>query len=602
MPSKQVPDIIHNGGLSGTEEFHLVAGVVRDGGGNVTNHGNSRRGTVAELLAFVQTGSSYATRAAMAARTSPAPGDGVSLLEAGREGNFVVDLAANWTAEIAADTAQGIFVASTADATKVYRRLFGGDVSVKWFGAIGDGVTNDTPALQNAIDSLGAAGGRVTIANGLRCLIDANLTVKPNVSLIGPHQFVGSPQDNTSAPYGSLGGALIVNSAATITMNGGSALKGLLIYRKGMAFPAPDSSAFAGTAVTVGGDDVTVNGCMILGFAQAILSNGYQRPTFSELRLDNLSGISITACNDIPVLRHVHCWPFATIASYAITPTATKLQRSGTAILLTGVADWAKISECMAYGYFRGIDLNGVNTPTVVNCSVDGTSGADVLAGCRGFSIRGATGDAKIIGCQAASQDIGFYNDTTAGDVTTLTACVAWDGATHGFFFGAGEALVTGGGAYGVPSAITYSNAASNVTIQSFFIGAGVTQAFNLAVSSTSNNLRVGDITFTALPAGSNPFVGTLTVPSIASVSPLNIPVSADSFQITGTNGIGNIKYGWAGRRITLFFSGALTIVHGTGAVDAIHLSGAANFVTAAGSTLTLSHNGTQWYEVGRAA
>jgi hypothetical protein len=52
MASKEVADLTLRV-LDGTEEFHLVAGVVRDGGGVVTNHGNSRRGTLAGLLAYI---------------------------------------------------------------------------------------------------------------------------------------------------------------------------------------------------------------------------------------------------------------------------------------------------------------------------------------------------------------------------------------------------------------------------------------------------------------------------------------------------------------------------------------------------------------------
>jgi hypothetical protein len=39
--------------LDGSEEVHLVAGVTRDGGGNVTNKGNSRRSTLQALANFV---------------------------------------------------------------------------------------------------------------------------------------------------------------------------------------------------------------------------------------------------------------------------------------------------------------------------------------------------------------------------------------------------------------------------------------------------------------------------------------------------------------------------------------------------------------------
>jgi hypothetical protein len=54
MASKEVADLTHLEDWTGVE-IHLVRGVVRDGGGNVTNHGNSRRIPFAELAALAST-------------------------------------------------------------------------------------------------------------------------------------------------------------------------------------------------------------------------------------------------------------------------------------------------------------------------------------------------------------------------------------------------------------------------------------------------------------------------------------------------------------------------------------------------------------------
>jgi hypothetical protein len=109
-------------------------------------------------------GEGYSTRTAMAARLLPAVLDDVYLTEKGREGKFVVALASSWTAAITADTAQGVFIASTADATKVYVRTdaLSRPWNAGWFGVKFDdegGAGTDNLAAINAMLGLAAALG-----------------------------------------------------------------------------------------------------------------------------------------------------------------------------------------------------------------------------------------------------------------------------------------------------------------------------------------------------------------------------------------------------------------------------------------------------------
>jgi hypothetical protein len=60
--------------------------------------------------------------------------------------------------------------------------------------------------------------------------------------------------------------------------------------------------------------------------------------------------------------------------------------------------------------------------------------------------------------------------------------------------------------------------------------------------------------------------------------------------------------WGWMGREVTLIFNGSLTVFSGTSAPQNMRLSGGANFSASANSSLTLKHDGVQWYEIGRSA
>ena len=95
-----------------------------------------------------------ATRAEVAAR----PSGQAYLAEAGRAGAFVFE-ASDLSAKVAADPTQAIYIPLASDASGAsgaWIRRFDGPVNVRWFGAKGDGASNDGPAFLAAIAYLDA--------------------------------------------------------------------------------------------------------------------------------------------------------------------------------------------------------------------------------------------------------------------------------------------------------------------------------------------------------------------------------------------------------------------------------------------------------------
>lgn len=474
-----------------------------------------------------------------------------------------------------------------------------GTVSVKDFGAKGDGTTDDTAAIQAALNSLGALGGTVVVPNGMKCLIDNNLTIPVSCHLVGPHSFVGTPGSNASAPYGNMGGALLVNSTKTITVNSGASLRGLLIYRKGMTFPAANSSAFAGTAITIGGDDAAIASCLVMGFNKAVYSSSYQRQKIEYLLHDNLNGIEITNCADIAYISNCHAWPFSNIG---VGGSYTNITRSGKAYYLHDLCDWAKVTDCFSWGYAVGFQVTSANSVTLLGCGADNAYSAGPLnTGSIGFYISGTSTDTTLDNCQAAAQEVcGAYVNTTGGVQTKIAGFSAWggDSGTDGILIDSGDVTILGGILRSQNNGVRVTSTGMRV----FVDGVRFETILNkpILASSPSSLVFLGDSidysNFTGSPAPS------LLCQSVASAASVVLPNSGSTFNITGTTNFGTLGHGWAGREVSLIFSGSLTVFNGTGAVTNMRLDGGSNFAAAAGSCLTLRHNGVQWYEVGRSA
>ncbi len=493
-----------------------------------------------------------------------------------------------------ADNGGSIIVAN--DGGRWYLQVTGNSVSAEQFGAVGNLSSDDTTAFQNAMNSLGVAGGTVTFSG--KHLISNNLTIPPNVTLQGPMSFVGVMTANSmNSNYAELSGSIALSSSETISVSAGACIYGALIYRSNMTFPATDSSQFAGTAVTMIGDEGAVKESMILGFNQAVTANGVSKLSFLGVRLDCNSGILVNNSGDVCHFERCHAWSYAVFRPGV---SLAQLQRSGAAYTLSNSNDWTKFTDCFSYGFLTGFSLISAQSVVLEQCGADNTASGYGT----GFSLTGTSADIELIGCQAAAQVQGFYFNNS-GFAARMTGCVTWGCTTHGIMLdtSAGDVTIIGGEIRNVPNGLSIFNAASRVDAQGLRMDSSVTVPINLQVATSL--LRLDEsCNFSNFPAGTSLFnnVADATVPTIASASAISLPWTGDLFNVSGTTGIGTLFGGYAGREVTLLFQGSISIFNSTGAQNAMRLSGSATFNAVAGSSLTLAHNGVQWTEVGRCA
>jgi hypothetical protein len=301
-------------------------------------------------------------------------------------------------------------------------------VSVLDFGAVGDGVTDDTVAVQAAIDSLGALGGAVLVPGNARIYLASSITVKPNVRLFG--EIDHGIADYTTQNYYSFGSQLLLNTGATINLQRNAALERLLIIRKNLYSTVPTNAtqaqavvaAFSGTAVQIGsgvqgvGDDASVVSCMILGHTNGIVATNSNRVTVGSTLIDCTNGFSIDTSFDINRIYSVHCWPFLTaqVPGVGNTPdNPAPNRRSGYGFKLTNYCDWSTLIDCFAYGYATGFWASSASNISFVRCQADYTN-PNTGSVC-GFKIDGTSTYCSLGDCTSIAGVNGLIADTTGG-------------------------------------------------------------------------------------------------------------------------------------------------------------------------------------------
>ncbi|WP_186197983.1 hypothetical protein [Burkholderia gladioli] len=485
-------------------------------------------------------------------------------------------------------------------------------ITVRQFGAVGDKTTNDSPFFQAAVNWMNSiGGGKVVIDPDGQFYLASGVVVPAGVSLAGVVDVVGTIGDNTSAPYGDMGGAMILAAGTTIDLNSGSGLSSALIYPKGMTFPQTDASTWASTAVRIMGDDVSVSRNMILGFLLAISGGGIQRPYIGYCKIDCVNGVDLEQVLDVANIEKVHCWPFATVANP--DKPSNWSDRNGTAFNLHGTVDWANVLDCFEYNYNFGIVINGVAQTTLSNFKTDGpftTAAGTGRAGTVGILVEGSSVLTRVINPQVNSAQNSLVVNIPKGSGFSVSVDGGSLNSSGSPITGPynGAAVLIQSGDVKLNTRLHYHSNGVRVTNADSIVTGNVDfgdVAQDVVCDVPTTNVFLNKATFGSEQVnGKQVVVGQLTIPAVSSASGgVNLPMNAEAVFVSADANFGALSGGYAGRVVTLIFAGAITVFSN----DSTTLGGTnmrllnnANWNVLAGYNLTLLHDGQQWREIHR--
>ena len=224
------------------------------------------------------------------------------------------------------------------------------------FFAKGDGKTDDTKAIQGALDAMGKrGGGEVYLPRG-NYLIAGHLMVPAETSLVGtaiaPERYSA---DSPGSTLLAIEGAGQTAGMAFIALSGpNSTVAGLRIYYPHQVVsehPIP----YPWTIRCGPGDNVSIRDVLLVNPYQAVdlgtnlsgrhyIDGLYGQPLYR--------GIWVDQCYDVGRIRNVHFWPFWSLDKRILDYTRTNAKA-----FVFDRSDWEVLEDVFCWGYSVGMEL-----------------------------------------------------------------------------------------------------------------------------------------------------------------------------------------------------------------------------------------------------
>lgn len=562
---------------------------------------------------------SAATRTAMKAFDT-AEVTFVYLTESGREGAFKWD-SSDLSTEVAADTAEGIYVSSGDGSAGAWVRVWAGGYMASWFGlaAGNSAATNDT-AMEAAI--VAADGKSLIVGDGLYAVTGGyDLSGKNDTRIWGLGSGVTefdvqhatndlfyvdvSSADTTGLDVGNFSVKSTTTRTAGWVFHVYGTYSSAYYFRRSKIHEIKWTKQLNGIAIKKYEfvDLINVFGDEWVGTSGRGVQCGQTTSTDvnqgSEIRLINVQINGNDGSGTINPTLGYGLWIEDTDAVY--TKDGTHFLNSKTNnVVVKGNTGGHSVNNI----FFDGLVADGTEDSDCIKFQGDGSIVNVFFSGAWWVASAGklGTGAAEAVGINIDSGPSYNSISLTGGILFNNSGSGLYDQAQDSGLSMTGVDVRANGNDATTNTPGVFISPASAATIGRLITGCRFSEQDGVDIQMQSNaNLDV--ITGNSCPSGISHAGtpkkvsgnGTSQSTTIASTTTLPVIPAEDYYVVTGTNNFHSLQATWPGHLVTLKFDAALSAIDATG-----NCKLAGNFTTAAGSTLSMRCDGTNWWEVSR--
>lgn len=222
--------------------------------------------------------------------------------------------------------------------------------NVKSYGAVGDATTDDTAAIQKALDEAGAAGGGIVWVPRGNYLVETHLNIPSYVTLEGVWTAPAAWAAYNGTTLLAVEGEGDPDGTPFIMLQPSATIKGITIF-----YPNQKADDIKPYPWCIAGirDNPSIIDVMIVNPYLGVDFGTYRHPAggVGRFLIRNLygqplrKGIWVNGCLDVGRIENVHFWPFWQGAGYT---------RAHGEAFIFGRTDWQYVLNTFSWGYKIG--------------------------------------------------------------------------------------------------------------------------------------------------------------------------------------------------------------------------------------------------------